>query len=394
MFDDKKRCRQAARWIVSVVTVCILIYLGLRHIGTLAKTIGWLAGLVKPLLIGAILALILNVPMSMIESRFLKKAHYGKRPLAILLALLLVSGIFVGVAFLVIPELFNAVALIAQIVEEGLEQLESMDIGGALAQTPLAEWLDTVDWLSLKIQLETWFKEQSGTLVNRAMGAAGFVVSGLATSVVGLIFAIYILAGKEKLKRQASRLMRVWLPAQISEGLIHVASVCGSTFKLFIAGQATEAIILGTLCMLGMMILRLPYAPMIGALVGVTALIPVVGAFVGTIVGTIMILTVSPFKAMVFVIYLLILQQIEGNVIYPRVVGSKISLPAIWVLAAVTVGGNLAGPIGMLLGVPAFSAAYALIKEATDHRTQRLHRNKKRNNRDAHFESGEYPDHT
>lgn len=130
---------------------------------------------------------------------------------------------------------------------------------------------------------------------------------------------------------------------------------------MFIAGQAIEAIILGTLCMIGMMILRIPYAPMIGALVGVTARIPIVGAFAGTIVGAVMILTVDPFKAVVFVVFLLILQQVEGNAIYPRVVGSKIKLPAIWVLAAVTIGGNLDGP-----GVPAASAAYALMKEATD----------------------------
>lgn len=133
-----------------------------------------------------------------------------------------------------------------------------------------------------------------------------------------------------------------------------------------------EAIILGTLCMIGMVILRIPYAPMVGALVGVTALIPVVGAFAGTIVGAIMIITVNPFKAFVFVIFLLILQQVEGNLIYPKVVGSKINLPAIWVLAAVTVGGNLGGPIGMLLGVPATSAAYVLVKEATKRREEYL----------------------
>jgi len=366
MFDDLERNRKAAKWVVGVVSTCILVYLGLRHIGIVAGAVGWLANLLKPLLLGGILALILNVPMSVIEVRLLKNFRRGRRPLAILLALLLVVGIFVGVAFLVVPELLGAITLIVQIVSEGLEHLAGLDNSGVLVQTPLAEWINSVDWLSLSAQLETWLKEQSGALAGHAMGAVGSVVSGVVTAVIGLTFAIYILAGKERLKRQASRLLRVWLPARVSGGVIHVASVCAGTFKLFIAGQATEAIILGTLCMVGMAMLRLPYAPMIGALVGVTALIPVVGAFVGTIVGAIMILTVDPFKAVIFVIYLLILQQVEGNVIYPRVVGSKINLPAIWVLAAVTIGGNLAGPLGMLLGVPAVSAAYALIKEATD----------------------------
>jgi len=372
MFDDLEKSRKAAKWVVGVVSACILVYLGLRHIGLVAGAVGWLVNLLKPLLLGGMLALILNVPMSMIEARLLKKLRRGKRPLAILLALILVVGIFVGVAFLVVPELLGAMSLIVQIVREGLDRLADLDHTGVLAQTPCAELLNNIDWLSLSTQLEEWLKEQSGNLAGHAMGAVGSVVSGIVTSVIGLTFAIYILAGKERLKRQTSRLLRVWLPAQVSSGVIHVASVCAGTFKLFIAGQATEAIILGTLCMVGMAILRLPYAPMIGALVGVTALIPVVGAFVGTIVGTIMILTVDPFKAVVFVIYLLILQQVEGNVIYPRVVGFKINLPAIWVLAAVTIGGNLAGPFGMLLGVPAVSAAYALIKEATALRERRM----------------------
>ena len=181
-------------------------------------------------------------------------------------------------------------------------------------------------------------------------------------------FSIYILANKEKLKRQISRLIRVWLPKKFGEWSIHVASVCGRNFKLFVAGQTTEAIILGTLCAIGMLILRIPYAPMIGALVGVTALIPYVGAWIATLIGAFMILTVNPFKALVFVIFLLTLQQIEGNAIYPKVVGAKINLPAMWVLAAITVGGNLGGPIGMLLGVPAAASAYALLKEATDKR--------------------------
>ena len=141
--------------------------------------------------------------------------------------------------------------------------------------------------------------------------------------------------------------------------------MCNTTFHEFIVGQVTEAFILGSLCAVGMMLLRIPYAPMIGALVGVTALIPYVGAWLAGIVGAFMILTVSPIKAVIFIIYLVILQQVEGNVIYPKVVGAKIKLPAMWVLAAVTIGGNLAGPVGMLAGVPIASAAYALFREAT-----------------------------
>ena len=176
---------------------------------------------------------------------------------------------------------------------------------------------------------------------------------------------------EEKLKKLVRRMIHVWLPERIGNKTLHVASVCSGIFHSFIAGQTMEAIILGVLCTIGMLILGLPYAPMIGALVGVTALIPIVGAFVGTVVGFFMILTVSPLQAIIFVIFLLVLQQFEGNLIYPKVVGRKINLPAVWVLAAITVGGGLAGPLGMLLGVPATSAAYALLKEATENREKK-----------------------
>ena len=167
-------------------------------------------------------------------------------------------------------------------------------------------------------------------------------------------------------------MLRVWLPQKVSEAIIHVSAVCGGVFHQFVGGQTLEAVLLGTLCIIGMVILRIPYAPMVGALVGATALVPIVGAFVGTVVGAVIIMTEDPFKALVFVIFLLILQQLEGNLIYPKVVGAKLHLPSIWVLAAVTIGGNVAGPLGMLLGVPIASAAYVLIREATDQREHRL----------------------
>lgn len=374
MFEDSKRSRQAAKWVIGTVSICALIILGLRHISSIAEVAFQLIDLVKPILIGIFVALILNVPMNMIEQHLLPKLKIkkGKRSLSIILALILIIGVFVGVAFLVIPELVNAISLIVQIMTDGLEQLADLKKTGDLSHIPFSEYLSQIDWLGLKKQLENWLKSQSGELMNHAVGAAGSIVSTVVTSVISLVFAIYILAQKETLKRQATRMIHVWLSHRFGDVIIHVASVCSNTFRLFIAGQTTEAIILGTLCMIGMAILRIPYAPMIGALVGVTALIPVVGAFIGTIVGTIMILTVNPFKAFIFVIFLLILQQIEGNLIYPKVVGTKINLPAIWVLAAVTVGGNLAGPVGMLLGVPAVSAGYALLKEATDFRESKL----------------------
>lgn len=372
MFDDMEKGRRLAKWIISVVTTCVLVYLCFRHIASIANAISRLIELGMPLLVGGIMALILNVPMSFLETKMLSKTKLrrGKRPLAIILALLLVFGIFIGVAFLVVPELIGAIKLLIQIATNGLDQLATLEKTVISSQNPLSEFLLNlnIDWAALQLQLEEWFRAQRSDMTIQAIDTAGSILKTLVTAIIGLTFAIYILAIKETLKRQEWRLIRVWLPKQLGENIIHIASVCSSTFKLFIAGQATEAIVLGTLCMIGMVILRIPLAPMVGALVGVTALIPIVGAWIGAVIGAVMILTVNPFKAVVFVIFLLILQQVEGNAIYPRVVGSKINLPAIWVLAAITVGGNLAGTIGMLLGVPAVSAAYTLLREATSKR--------------------------
>lgn len=364
---DKMRLRKITKWIIGVVTACILIYLAIRHIDIIASGISWLVDITSPILLGIIMALVLNVPMCPIEKHLHLKQEKLKRPLAIILSLLLVLGIFTGVAFLVIPEIVDTVRLIAQIAISGIDQAALWEKSIDFSSMPFGEYLEQIDidWIRLKRSLEQWTASRQDVILKQAAGAVSSVVEAFMNFFIGLVFSIYTLANKETLKKQTLRLIHAWFPKKFGTSLIHVVTVCNRSFRNFIAGQATEAVILGTLCTIGMLILRLPYAPMIGALVGVTALIPIIGAFLGTIVGAFLILTVSPFKAFVFVTFLAILQQFEGNLIYPKVVGSKINLPAIWVLAAVTIGGNLAGPLGMLLGVPAASAAYELLKEAT-----------------------------
>jgi predicted PurR-regulated permease PerM len=181
------------------------------------------------------------------------------------------------------------------------------------------------------------------------------------------VFAIHILLGKEKLKQQARRILRVWTPKK-TDKIIHAFSIANVNFRNFIAAQTLEAMILALLCLFGMWIFGFPYAPMISVLVGVTALIPIVGGFVGGGIGAFMILTVDPMEAIWFLLFFIILQQLEGNLIYPKVMGGRVNLPSMWILAAVTVGGGIAGPIGMLLSVPLFSTAYALFKEETEKR--------------------------
>ena len=373
--DDFKTRKELTKWAVGTVAACILIFLGVRYISAIAIAVEWLYGLVKPLLIGTLLAMILSVPLDFIEKHLFRRKstpskEKARRPVAILLSLLFVIGIFAGIAVLVIPELTGAISIVVSSITGAMEQLALLDSSADLSQFPFAQQLSVldIDWLSLKAQLENWIQSISTMILDSTANALGGIASSFIDGIVAFVFSIYILANKETLARQISRLARVWLPNRFVDHMGHVCAVSGDVFRQFIVGQTTEAVILGSICGIGMAILRIPYAPMVGALVGVTALIPYVGAFLATVIGAFMILTVNPFKALVFVIFLLTLQQVEGNLIYPRVVGAKINLPAMWVLAAITVGGNLAGPFGMLLGVPAASAAYALLKEATKKR--------------------------
>jgi len=379
MLGNNEKRRQEAKWLIGVITICILIYLGIRHIEQVAGALSWLTQLTKPLLVGAFLAIFLNVPLVLIEKRLFKKYPSPKklklrRPLAILLSILLVLGIIIGVAFLVIPELVDAVEIVVGSLTENLDKLVEFESTADYSKIPFGEQLSQIDidFLQIKNSLNEWMKQLGTSIMDTAAKALKTTASMIFNFVISLVFSIYILSNKEKLKYHICRLIRVWLPQKYGEWSIHVASVCGKNFKLFVAGQTIEAVILGGLCVIGMLILRIPYAPTIGALVGVTALIPYVGAWIAAIVGAFMILTVNPFKALVFVIFLLALQQVEGNAIYPKVVGAKIKLPAMLVLAAITIGGNLAGPIGMLLGVPVAASAYSLLQEATDKREAKI----------------------
>ncbi len=371
-FEDPKTRNTAAKWVISVVGACVLIYVLVRHIYVVPLIFSWVTDIILPLIIGVAAAVILNVPMSFIERNFFPKAKKRflkkiRRPVAIILSIILVVGIFTGVAFLVVPELVNAAGVISTNIMGAVDYLAKLDASGAVSEIPFSEYIDRldIDWDSLRKDVENWIKNISTKFMGTAINTVGNVVGGVANAIIGFVFAIYVLANKEYLKHIAARLLCAWFPQKTAKGIIHIASVCSDVLKKFISAQTVEAIILGSLCSLGMAILQLPYATMIGALVGVTALIPVIGAFIGTIIGAFMIITISPFKALVFVIFLLILQQIEGNFIYPRVVGASINLPAMWVLAAVTIGGNLGGALGLFLGVPAVSAAYLLFKEAT-----------------------------
>ena len=364
------------KWLIGIAAVCILLFLGVQNIDAVAKAVSWTTALLMPLLLGFAFALILNVPMRFLERVLFAKAKKPfwqkmRRPVAFTVSLVLILGILAGVIGLVIPELVGAVKVTVQGALDFINTLSAMS-AEEIAQLPFGELLLNTDWDKLLEPLQSWLKNQGGNLVGTAVGTIGSVVGGVFDLFIALVFSIYILFSKETLKRQAYRLIRAWLPARFGGWLVHAAAVAGENFRNFVSGQSLEAVILGGLCTVGMLILGLPYAPMVGALVGVTALIPVVGAFIGAFVGAFMILTVDPVKALVFVVFLVVLQQLEGNLIYPKVMGSRVNLPGMWILAAVTVGGGIGGAVGMLLSVPVASTVYVLVKEATKRRERAL----------------------
>ena len=373
-FNPKKR-KKLSRWIIGIAFSCFVIILALKNIPVIKDFISKATSIVMPLIIGLIFALIINVPMSFLEDHLWKKGTEKgakiRRPLAFIMSLLFIIGIIVGVVWLVIPALVEAITVIGDGVMSYVNALSAMS-KEEIAQLPVGRLLLNVDWDKTLQTMQTFLKNQGSDIFNTAVGTVSSVVSGIYDFFIAAVFAVYILFNKEKLKEQTARLVKAWIPDNIADFTIHACRLLGKNFKNFVTGQSLEAVILGVLCIIGMLILKIPYAPMVGALVGVTAIIPVVGGFIGAFVGAFMILTVSPVKAVIFLIFILVLQQLEGNLIYPKVMGTSVNLPSMWILAAVTIGGGIAGAGGMLLAVPVASTLYVLVREATEKREEKL----------------------
>lgn len=367
-----EKLKSLTKWFIGVACGLILFFLGLHNLDRVLSFISRAISLIMPLLLGFGFAIILNVPLKFFERHLFPRSKKPfltsiRRPVAFIISLIVIFGIIIGIVFLVVPELSHAVQVIAQSIMDIARTLGSMS-AEEFEALPFGSFLLDMDWNKILDSAESWLKNQSGDIVDKAFDTIGSLIGGVFDFFISFVFAIYILFGKDKLKKQAVRIINAWLPKKFGTWLIHASYVASVNLRNFISGQFIEAIIIGVLCFIGMVILKLPYALMISVIVGVTALIPVVGAFIGTIVGCFTILTVDPLKAVIFLIFLLILQQLEGNLIYPRVMGSRVNLPGMWILAAVTVGGALAGPAGMLLSVPFAATVFMLFKEATEKR--------------------------
>ena len=345
-----------------------LLYLCITYWKTVSAFAGLLLGAASPLLVGCVIAYLVNILMSWYEKYYFPKAKNkllvkSRRPVCMIAAFVTLVAVVVLVILLVVPELVACVQLLlVELAELLTKAVEYADKQGWLPDDIVAS-LSKIDWKSRLSQIIQVVTAGLGSVLEVLITTVSSVFSWVVSALLALIFAIYLLSGKEKLAGQFHRVSRRYLKPAWCDKLDYVLRTVHDCFRRYIVGQCLEAVILGVLCALGMLLLGLPYATMIGALVAFTALIPVAGAYIGAGVGAVMILTVSPVKAIVFLIFIVVLQQLEGNIIYPRVVGSSMGLPGIWVLAAVTVGGGVMGIPGMIIGVPLAAAAYRMLRD-------------------------------
>ena len=357
--------KQGIQWL-TLIAVFILAVINWSY---LVQTVTMIWSVIFPLILGGMIAFVLNLLMTWIEKYLYPNAKNkylkaSRRPVAIILAILVVCLVIAATVVIVLPQLASAIMTLIEVVPETIENLTNW-FNNQDALVPLVNDLANkanLDWGSI-------FSNVASGINNVASGLATTSVSVLTTSVgavtnifLGILFAIYILFSKEKLAKQVERLLTVYVRDDIHQLIENVARVANETFSKFISGMVIEAIILGALVTAGLFILQVPYAAMLGVLQGVMALIPIIGAFLSGAVGVVILLALNPTYAVVYLIFVFFVQQLEGDLIYPRVVGDSIGLPSMWVLFAVTVGGGLMGIPGMLIGVPFLASIYKIIK--------------------------------
>lgn len=329
--------------------------------------------IVFPFILGGAIAFVLNVPMNFVqrhlfdEERIKGKKYMQKaaRPVSMLAVVFGVLGIVAVVMFVLIPQLGATFANLGASIQEFIPEVQDWAQEIFHNNQDVMEWVNSLefDWNKIMEAGMDFFKNGAGSVLDSTITAAKSIVSGITTFFIAFVFAIYILLQKEKLGLQAKKVLFAFVRRGRAEAALEVLSLTYNTFSSFLTGQCVEAVILGSMFVAAMTVLRLPYALLVGIVIAFTALIPIFGAFVGCAVGVFMIFIEDPFKALIFVVMFLVLQQVEGNLIYPHVVGNSVGLPSIWVLAAVSVGGSLMGVVGMLIFIPVVSVAYALFRE-------------------------------
>lgn len=355
-----------------LIVFTVILLIALWNYSLILDVLGQGVGIVYPFLLGGAIAFVINVPMSFFEEKLFqnqmmknkKVAQRLARPVSLIITLIVVVSVIGLVVFGVLPKLGDTFISIGKGIQSFMPKAQSWAEEIFHNNKEIKEWLDslTLDWDKIINEVVKFFTSGASSVLGSTFVVARRIASGITTFVIAFVFACYILLQKEKLNIQIRKVMYAYMKEDLVKKVLDVCSLSYRTFSNFLTGQCLEAVILGTMFVICMGILQMPYAMLIGVLIAFTALIPIFGAFIGCVVGAFLILTVAPMKALVFVIMFLILQQIEGNLIYPRVVGSSVGLPSIWVLAAVSIGASLMGIVGMLVFIPIVSVLYALLR--------------------------------
>lgn len=354
---------------------CIVLFWLLFNTDRVEKFFDFFKTLFAPFALGAGLAFIINVPMRAIENKLLRiQKKTLRRIIAVVLTFVAVALVLFLVVQLLLPQVVTTVETLIQKMP-GFASRVWNNIHGYLEANPeILQWVETntdfeqMDWMSYVEKIVAWVSDKISGIVGGTFSAIGTVFAGVFNGVISFVFAIYCLFRKEILARQGRRLLYAFLPEHFCDETIRIFRLTSSTFSNFISGQCLEAVILGAMFAVSMLIFRMPYVPLVSVLVAITALVPIVGAFVGCGLGAFFILVDDPIKAVWFVVMFLVIQQIEGNVVYPKVVGRSVGLPGMWVLLAVALGGKLMGVAGMFIMIPVVSVVYTLLREITDRR--------------------------
>ncbi|MBP3307688.1 AI-2E family transporter [Anaerotignum sp.] len=370
--------RENIRKLRGLIVFTLVILVGLLRFDVVLDAVGFLLHILFPFLLGGAIAFVLSVPMNRIDQRLFGKAKEGSKldkasaPLSLVITLVLVLAVLSLVVIVVLPELGSTIAMLGKTLPEKvpalLKKIEALFANNPNLILYIEELESSLNWDEILNQMVTFFRIGANTMLDSTISVATGIVSGVGTFFIAFVFACYILLQQTFLRRQMTKLFFAYLKEKHAQEVLRICSLTYRTFSNFLTGQCMEAVILGLMFFIAMTIFRFPFAVLVGVLIAFTALIPIFGAFIGCFVGAFLILTVDPKQALFFVIMFLILQQIEGNLIYPKVVGGSIGLPAIWVLAAVSLGGSLFGVVGMLVFIPIVSVLYTLLKENVNKR--------------------------
>ncbi len=382
--------KQNVKKILGIITFAIVLLMAFQHYSILISVLSWIITITAPVIIGTCIALMLNVPMRALEKNVFKFISNSKRkgvkkllrPISLISTIILTVGFVALLILIILPQLKNAIILLINKVPYYIDaaidfiepRLHKFGIEADLSSLHPSQ----INMSKVQTMLSKVFSiKNSDELINTTVGVTSSLLSGVVNFALGVVIAIYFLADKERIIRFISRAARVTFPEKIYNKFHRICTVSETSFSSFITGQFTDSTILGVLCFVGMTILRLPAAAVVAVTIGITSLIPVIGPFIGEAIGFIIIFIENPLKAVFFLIFILLLQTVDNNFIYPRVVGKSVGLPGFVVLIAVIVGGNIGGILGIILGVPLSSAIYILVLEALREKEERKNADKK-----------------